>query len=395
MPRLVKRALGFARREIVLVVAVACALASCAAVPVDAAYAGYIDWRTLALLFSLMLAVAGFRSLGVLDALANRLLARAKTQRALAFSLVGLAFFASMAVTNDVALITFVPLAITALRRAGMEGRLGIVATLMTVAANLGSMLLPIGNPQSLYLFTASGMSVADFVALMAPYVAASAALLAAFAIVFFRSVACPASSTQAPACAPRDTNPLPERKIRPHRGLIRKNAQFVLFAGEFALCLLSVAGLVDARVALAGAIASALIADRSLLARVDYALLFTFAALFVFVGNVSRVPAVHDAVAGLVDGSALLAAVASSQVISNVPAAVLISGFTDRTAELIVGANLGGLGTLIASMASLITFKAVSIGRAVAPGRYIAIFTLVNAAFLAVLLALALVLGA
>lgn len=165
-------------REVVLVVAIVLAAASCIAVPPDAAYSAYIDWHTLALLFCLMAVVAGLRSLGVLDSMGKWLVSRAKSQRAIAFALVGIAFFASMAVTNDVALITFVPLALVTLRAAGMEGRALLVAALMTVAANLGSMLTPVGNPQNLYLFTASGMSVSRFLLLMVPYTMLSAALL-------------------------------------------------------------------------------------------------------------------------------------------------------------------------------------------------------------------------
>ena len=165
-----QRLRNFVRREVVLVVAIVLAAASCIAVPPDAAYSAYIDWHTLALLFCLMAVVAGLRSLGVLDSMGKWLVSRAKSQRAIAFALVGIVFFASMAVTNDVALITFVPLALVTLRAAGMEGRALLVAALMTVAANLGSMLTPVGNPQNLYLFTASGMSVSRFLSLMAPY---------------------------------------------------------------------------------------------------------------------------------------------------------------------------------------------------------------------------------
>ena len=184
---------AFAARETVLVVAVAAALASCALVPPDAGYAAYVDWHTLALLFCLMAVVAGFRSLGVLDAVGAWLVARARTQRAVAGVLVGLAFIASMAVTNDVALITFVPLALVVLRRAGMEGRTCLVATLMTIAANLGSMFTPVGNPQNLYLFTASGMGVGEFLQLMGPYTAASGAMLALAWCCVFEAAKCAA----------------------------------------------------------------------------------------------------------------------------------------------------------------------------------------------------------
>lgn len=373
------RVRAFVRREAVLVVAAVLALASCALVPPDAAYAGYIDWHTLALLFCLMAVVAGFRSLGVLDAAGAWLVSRATSQRQVAFALVGLAFFASMAVTNDVALITFVPLALVTIRAAGMDGRLCAVATLMTIAANLGSMFLPIGNPQNLYLFTSSGMPFPDFVLLMLPYTALSGALLALAVAVCFPGAPCDGGgrATGEKASSWRD-----------------HPARLAAYAALFCLCILAVAGLVDVRVALAATVALVALMDAALFRRVDYALLLTFVALFVFVGNMARVPAVHDAIAGLVAQSALVAAVGASQVISNVPAAVLLSGFTDQWGALIVGANLGGLGTLIASMASLITFKAVSIGRAGARSRYLKTFTLANVAFLAVLLGVALLLG-
>ncbi len=377
----------FIRRETVLVVAALLAVASCVAGPPDAAYSGYIDWRTLALLFCLMTVVSGFRALGVLAVCGRRLVARTSSERGIVFSLVGIVFFASMAVTNDVALITFTPLALVALRAAGMEGRTCLVVALMTVAANLGSMLTPVGNPQNLYLFTASGMGVAEFMRMMLPYTAASAVLLAAFVFARFRGRA--ASPRPVPIKKPQmgegETDPAPWRA---------QAGRLALYAALFCLCLLSVAGVVDVRVTLAAVIAAVALSDASLFKRVDYALLLTFVALFVFVGNAARVPAVHDAVAGLVSQSALLAAVGASQVISNVPAAVLLSGFSDQWAALIVGTNLGGLGTLIASMASLITFKAVSIGRMGERVRYLKTFTLVNVVFLAVLLGVASLVG-
>ena len=161
-----------------------------------------------------------------------------------------------------------------------------------------------------------------------------------------------------------------------------------------FCICLLAVAGIVDVRIVLAVVIAAVALTDAEQLRRVDFALLLTFVALFVFVGNMVRIPLVHDAVAGLVGQNAVIAAVGASQVVSNVPAAVLLSGFTSQWDALIVGTNLGGLGTLIASMASLITFKAISIGRAGAKIRYLKVFTLVNVVFLVALLGLALLFG-
>ena len=424
---------AFAARETVLVVAVAAALASCALVPPDAGYAAYVDWHTLALLFCLMAVVAGFRSLGVLDAVGAWLVARARTQRAVAGVLVGLAFIASMAVTNDVALITFVPLALVVLRRAGMEGRMCLVATLMTIAANLGSMFTPVGNPQNLYLFTASGMDVGEFLQLMGPYTAVSAAMLAlACALCFQGGEVCGASAARfapsggfalrdvaedpatevPPSCQIDAEDPAPGTPKscladgRPSAGSGARSAspgnfpscsrkRLAVYAALFACCLAAVLGVLDVRVLLALVLVGVSLSDASLLRRVDWGLLATFAALFVFVGNMGRVPVLHEALSAAVGGNALLAAVGGSQVISNVPAAVLLSGFTDQWQALIVGTNLGGLGTLIASMASLITFKAIMVGRPGIRGRYLLVFTAWNVAFLAALLALAVVLGA
>lgn len=424
---------AFAARETVLVVAVAAALASCALVPPDAGYAAYVDWHTLALLFCLMAVVAGFRSLGVLDVAGAWLVARARTQRAVAGVLVGLAFFASMAVTNDVALITFVPLALVVLRRAGMEGRMCLMATLMTIAANLGSMFTPVGNPQNLYLFTASGMGVGEFLQLMGPYTAASGAMLALACVLCFRG----GEVRHAPAArfassggfASDGTADNPAMQVPPARWTApegsasdfiparsangaspasssiesaslecfpaRSRKRLAMYGVLFACCLAAVLGVLDVRVLLALVLVGVSLSDASLLRRVDWGLLATFAALFVFVGNMGRVPVLHEALSAAAGGNALLAAVGGSQVISNVPAAVLLSGFTNQWQALIVGTNLGGLGTLIASMASLITFKAVMVGRPGIRGRYLLVFTAWNIAFLAALLALAVVLGA
>lgn len=434
---------AFAAREAVLVVAVAAALVSCALVPPDAGYAAYVDWHTLALLFCLMAVVAGFRSLGVLDVAGAWLVARARTQRAVAGVLVGLAFFASMAVTNDVALITFVPLALVVLRRAGMEGRMCLMATLMTIAANLGSMFTPVGNPQNLYMFTASGMGVGEFLQLMGPYTLASAAMLAFACALCFRggevrgaggvgrfassggfasddtadnsAMQVPPARWTAPegsasgastACSvPGASNArLANERLSADSSIesvspgcfpVRSRKRLAVYGVLFACCLAAVLSVLDVRVLLALVLVGVSLSDASLLRRVDWGLLATFAALFVFVGNMGRVPVLHEALSAAVGANALFAAVGGSQVISNVPAAVLLSGFTDQWQALIVGTNLGGLGTLIASMASLITFKAVMVGRPGIRGRYLLAFTAWNIAFLVALLAFAVVLGA
>ena len=376
---------AFVAREAVLVVAVAAALVSCFAVPPDAGYAAYVDWHTLALLFCLMTVVAGFRSLGVLDRAAAFLLRHVRTQRGVAGMLVGLAFFASMAVTNDVALITFVPLALAMVRRSGMDGRLCLVAALMTIAANLGSMLTPVGNPQNLFLFTASGMGAGEFLLLTGPYVAASGIMLALVCGFGFSGELVGEAAAAEEGAVGQHSRCVAQGDC----GTSGEGWRVALYSLLFAVCLLSVAGVLNAYVLLVLVLVGVLVSDRSLLRRVDWGLLATFIALFVFVGNMGRISVLHDALASAVQENALLVAVGASQVISNVPAAVLLSGFTDQWDALILGTDIGGLGTPIASMASLITLKMVSVGRAGLRRRYLVAFTVWNMAFLAALLGL------
>ena len=365
------RVLAFCRREVVLTVAALLAVVSACLVPPDAGYLDYIDWRTLSLLFCLMAVMAGLQRLGVFAALAQRMLHRVRGVRELVALLVMLCFFSSMLITNDVALITFVPFAFTALDLLGGEEKRRLlipVVTLQTVAANLGSMLTPVGNPQNLYLHSLSGLRVGSFIALMAPYAAISFLLLLVW--IGAGKGRGPVSIRPAPPAAVGD----------------RRRAALYLLA--FALCLLTVAHRLDFRVTLFLTAALVAAADLRTFAQVDYALLATFAAFFIFIGNMGRVPAFNGFLQRVVAGRECVTAVLASQVISNVPAALLLSGFTERYRALIVGVNLGGLGTLIASMASLISFKLLSREDKSLRGRYLLYFTAVNLVFLAVLLA-------
>lgn len=365
---------AFVSKEAVLVVAVLAAAVSCALVPFDEGYASYVDWRTLTLLFCLMAVVTGLRFMGVMRLLGSWAVSRASSMRTLAFALVALTFVSSMAVTNDVALITFVPLALVVLSETGEGRHTASVVVLMTVAANLGSMLLPVGNPQNLFLYRASGMGFLQFVLTMAPIAGLSAAMLVAALLIVFRG-----NAEGHPDCASR------KKRSRPTG---RQGFLFVSYLLLFALSIMAVVGLIDA-FAVAALVAFALLFfDRRTLAKVDYGLLLTFVALFVFVGNMARIPAVHEVLSALVGIAPFYAAVGSSQVISNVPAAVLLSGFTNDWTALIVGTNLGGLGTPIASMASLISLKIATASGLVGKRRYLAVFTAWNVAFLAVLCA-------
>lgn len=406
------------RKDPVLVVAIVLAIISCAAVPPDAAYAEYVDLRTIGMLFSLMTIMAGLSRLGVFRIACRHLLSAVRGPRRLALALMLLAFFSSMLITNDVALVTFVPFALLALRTLDSPRHACFTVVMMTIAANLGSMLTPIGNPQNLYLYSTSHMALTDFLLLMLPYAAAALVLLVG-AIAFFgripehakekaaRSVDAgnPASSSEdgsadspatcgeadnaASAADANETPQLASDADDPAPSPLR----VLPWAALFVLALLSVAHILPYQAIVAVTIVVALAADRRALLHVDYALLFTFIAFFVFVGNVGRIEVVSAALAQLIDGHELAVSVIASQVLSNVPAAILLSGFTSNFAALIVGTNLGGLGTLIASMASLISYKQVALVLPREKGRYFMLFTVWNIAFLAVLAVLAAVL--
>lgn len=364
---LLRRAAAFCRQEAVLCVAAVLAVASMALEPPSAAYLGYIDWDTLAMLFSLMAVMKGFQHAGLFVWLGNRLLRYTNTTRKLLFALVFLPFVCSMVITNDVSLITFVPFALIVLHMAGQDWLVVPLVVLQTAAANLGSMLTPMGNPQNLYLYTRSGMSFGALVGLMLPYVLASAICLA---VLIFRCDSAPIAPVSV------------QSQLAPPRTL-------AVYAAGFALCLLALFDVVPTLAVLGVVAVFLLFYDRRVLAAVDYALLGTFAAFFVFIGNLGAVPAFRAFLASILAGHVVPVAVLASQVISNVPAALLLSGFTADWPALIVGCNLGGLGTLIASMASLISYKLVAQN---SPGRrnaYLGWFTACNVGMLALLLAL------
>ena len=340
-------------------------------VPPDEKYAGYIDFHTLTILLSLMLVMAGLRSLGVFSRVGSWMLSKTRNARSLAMVLMLLCFGFSMLITNDVALIAFVPFAIDVLAMAGLERYLIRVIVLQTIAGNLGSMMTPIGNPQNLYLFSLSGMSLNEFVSLMLPYTLLSLAglLIACFALID--------KSAEEVQVAPRPAFTAAEKR------------EAVLYFLLFLFALASVARLVSVYVAGAVILAAVFLMDRRMLGKADYSLLLTFVFLFIFIGNLKRIPEINEWLRGVIRGRELITSVLASQVISNVPAAILLSGFTDNLAALVVGTNIGGLGTIIASMASLISFKYYGGTAGRRNAAYLGVFTLLNLAFLAALLGL------
>ena len=373
----VNRIRNFIKKEAVLCIALGLAVLSVFWQPVDREYLEYIDWDTLMLLFCLMAAMAGFQRLGVFQRIGDALLAAVTNTRSLLLILCFLPFFFSMFITNDVALITFVPFGMIVLQMCGKEKLVIPLVVLQTIAANMGSSLTPIGNPQNLYLYSKSGAKVGDFLLWMLPYTLVTGICIW-LAVLFQKK---------------EQVDYKPEKS-----GAVwgkKRKFYFISYAVLFLFCLLSVAKVLPPPVLFLMALAFFLVADRKILWCIDYALLGTFIGFFIFIGNLGRLPAFRDFFAGILTGHETLAGVISSQVISNVPAALLLSGFTDKWESLVVGTNLGGLGTLIASMASLISYKQMVRQYPGLKGKYFLYFTLGNVGMLFILLGVYAVLGA
>lgn len=363
------RVKNFLKREAVLCVAFILALISCFFVKPDSEYFSYIDYRTLGILLALMLTMAGLQKLSVFRQIGEVLVNKMNSIRGVAFVLIGLCFFSSMLITNDVALLTFVPFTIVTLSLAKRKDLFIIVIVLETVAANLGSMLTPLGNPQNLYLYSLSGMSLSSFILLMLPYTLVSLVLILVTAFLFVKKDAVEAV------------------EISEYKRSKKDRLKIAMYLALFLISVLVVARVLDYRIGLIIVVAAVLIFDIKVFAKPDYSLLFTFVFLFIFIGNMKRIPELSAALQVLVTQNEVAVSVGLSQVISNVPAAILCSGFTDRIDSLIVGTNLGGLGTLIASMASLISFKQYSSVENADKKKYIGVFTITNVLFLILLL--------
>ena len=360
--------LRFIKREIVLVISFLLAMVSAFIVVPDSQYISYIDFRTLSILFSLMLVMSGLSDLGVFSRIGETLISRVKSYRGIVIVLTMLCFFFSMLITNDVALITFVPFTIIVFNLAGMKDKLIITIVLETVAANLGSMITPIGNPQNLYLYSLSGLGFGEFIILMLPYGVISLVLILAGGFVF------------------SGRGYVETKKLSEYNLGRNDKLRILVYALIFICELLVVVRILDYRIGFVIAVVLTMAAGVKNFKNVDYSLLFTFIFLFIFIGNLKRIPAVSDLLMSITNGREVIVSALASQVISNVPAAILLSGFTKNITALIVGTNLGGLGTLIASMASLISFKLYSKEEGSSVKKYIISFTLINVVMLVVL---------
>lgn len=323
----------FLKKECVLVIAVTLAiLSSFISIP----KISYIDFKVLILLFNLMVVVAAFKELKVLDSIAIRLLKKCNTYTSISLALVFITFISSMIVTNDVALITFVPLSIVIAKKANIN--VLKIVIFQTLAANLGSSFTPMGNPQNLFIYSFYNLNPIDFFKITLPIV-----ILAVLFLVLL-------------VCKDKKINlslDLEDVKIDNKRDVY-------LFGGLFLIILLSVFHVIDCKVTFLITIIMILLLNKKLFSQVDYSLLITFIGFFIFVGNISTMDLVKNFMEGILGSpqSTFLSSILSSQVISNVPATMLLSGFTNHFKELLLGVNIGGMGTLIASLASVISYK-------------------------------------
>lgn len=372
---------AFLREHAVLVVAAMAAAASALAVPPDEAYLGYFDWKTLGCLFCVLAVASALRLMGAFDRAARAVIARFRSPRPLALALVLTTAGLSCVATNDMALIMMLPLSAATLMGANLPRLVAPVFVLQSLAANLCGMIVPFGNPQNLYLYSYYGLGLGDFLATMAlPFA------LSTISIVACTWWLCGRTDSSSPSDTRNLAMPMPLGR--------RRLAAYGLL---FALTLLAVFRIVPVAAAVAVVAAALAALDRRALAAVDWGLLATFACFFVFAGNLARVPEVSAWLSPLMADHGLLVSAGLSQIISNVPAAVLLSHFTGAWQPLLVGVNIGGAGTLVGSLASLITLQHFTSVRKIFPratalpelstGRFLALFSVLNFGFLAILL--------
>ena len=322
--------IDFFKREIIFSISVILAIISCFFVPPNIGYLDYINWDTIILLLVIMIIVEILKNLSVFEMLVRKLLTKIGNTRGLVLVLVFTCFLSSIFITNDVSLIIFVPFSILALRKVSRTDLIILTVSLQTIAANVGCMVLPIGAPHNIVMYTVSNIPFGSFFLLLLPYIMVSVIFLAVLMFLI-----------------PKDDIDLPSM------GRIEINRK------DFA---------------------------KRVFLGVDYYLLLTFIALFILIGNLESIPFFNSLFTRWIIGNEVMWGVLASQVISNVPAAILLSGFSTNYEAIIIGINIGGFGTLIASMANLISYKILVRECDEFKIRYLVVFTVLNVILLAIL---------
>jgi len=354
----------FVQKNAVLTIAFVLACVTSLIVPPDFEYINYIDFKTLTCLFCTLAVICGLKAIGVFETASRAIIKRAGTLRSAVTLLVFITYFGSMLIANDMALITFLPLGYFVLKTTNREEYMAFTFIMQNIAANLGGMLTPFGNPQNLFLYSRFNIPDLEFMSIMLiPFIAAAILIV----------ICCLTVKNDKISIIGGDIAPLDVKKTV---------AYLVLFAYSILIVFRAIpywTGLIIIPIGVT-------LLDKNTLTKVDYPLLFTFVCFFIFAGNMSRIDAVNQLLSFLMEKSTLIFSVISCQFISNVPSAVLLSNFTDNYRELLMGVNIGGAGTLIASLASLITFKEYSKHDPKGIKRYIIMFTAMNFGFLIIL---------
>lgn len=363
-PTFLNKVKTFVKKNAVMCIALLAAIITSFIIPVDKEYIGYFDYKTLTCLFCVLAVVCALKNINFFYMLARKVVQLFKTARMSILALVYITFIGSMLIANDMALLTFLPLGYFVLTTTGKEKYMAFTFIMQNIAANLGGMLTPFGNPQNLYLYTKFEIPNLEFMSIMAPPFILSVAIITLCCIIFVKS----------------EPLSLSDEKI------VLDPKKTILYLILFTLSIVIVFRVIPYWIGLIVIPVVLLIVDRKALKMVDYGLLFTFVFFFIFAGNMARIDVVRDLFSGLLEKSTLLFSVASCQVISNVPSAILLSQFTDNYQDLLVGVNIGGVGTLIASLASLITFREYVKHNPGKTGYYIGMFSLFNFGFLIVL---------
>lgn len=356
--------LDFVKRNAVMLIAFTAAVITTFFIPLDIKYIGYFDFKTLSCLFCVLAVVCALRNINFFYMLSKKTVRVFKNARMSVLALVYITFIGSMLIANDMALLTFLPLGYFVLSTTKKEKYMAFTFIMQNIAANLGGMLTPFGNPQNLYLYSHFNIENMEFMRIMAPPFVLSMILITLCCIVFVK---------------PEPLSLADEKEeIHPLRT--------VLYLFLFVLSILIVFRSVPYVTGLVIIPAVLLFADRKALKDVDYPLLLTFVFFFIFSGNMARIDAVRNLFSALLQKSTLLVSVLSCQFISNVPSAILLSQFTDNYRDLLVGVNIGGVGTLISSLASLITFREYTVHNPKKVRYYICMFSLFNFSFLIIL---------
>ena len=365
MSEFLARVGAFVKKNVVMTAALAAAAITSVIVPPDETYLGYFDVKTLTCLFCVLAVVCALKNIGFFYTLAKQIVIVFRDARKCILALVYITFIGSMFIANDMALLTFLPLGYFVLSAARKTKYMAFTFIMQNIAANLGGMLTPFGNPQNLYLYTFFEIPTLEFMGIMAPPFLLSVAMITACCFVFVK-----------PEVLKIGSDPV---HLPPGRT--------ALYLALFALSIAIVFRGVPYWIGLIVIPAVLLFADRGALKMVDYPLLLTFVFFFIFSGNMARIGPVREFLSMLLEKSTLLFSVLSCQFISNVPSAILLSQFTANYPDLLVGVNIGGTGTLIASLASLITFREYTHHNPGRAGYYIARFSAFNFGFLAILI--------